>query len=270
MPYSCIELITIDRRSTVPFDTQIKERIKAYVLDNTLYYKTPLPKPDELSEFLNISEKKVNKAYAKLEEERYIKKDDDGVYKISYLELTNYFFDRNTAVYDAIRTLGLTPSIQCVEKKVVTLSQQEIKRIGFDTNQTDQYFYIYRLYLGDKQPIMLLENYLPLYIFENIDQNFVGNEPLDAYIKAHYNLQAQISKRQIQAVNLDKKIAKLLNERSNAASIQSTNKVYDHLDRLIDYGRSYTISSYYFQTLITKEDMINCYPNTFKQEKNHK
>lgn len=267
MPYSCIELITIDRRSTVPFDTQIKERIKAFILDNTLYYKTPLPMPDKLSEYLKIPEKKVNKAYAQLVEERYIKKDDDGVYKISYLELTNYFFDRNTAVYDAIRTLGLAPSIRCVEKKVVTLSKEEIKRIGFDSSQTDQYFYINRLYLGDKQPIMLLENYLPLYIFEHIDQNFVGDEPLDAYIKSHYNLHAQISKRQIQAVNLDKKTAEHLNERSNAASIQSTNKVYDHLNRLIDYGRSYTISSYYFQTLVTKNDMVRVYPNTFKTTK---
>jgi len=267
MPYSCIDLITIDRRSTVPFDTQIKERVKAFVLDNTLYYKTPLPMPDELAEYLNIPEKKVSKAYTQLLEERYIKKDTDGVYKISYLELTNYFFDRNTAVYDAIGTLGLTPSIKCVEKKVVTLSKKEIEDIGFDSNQSNQYFYINRLYLGDKQPIMLLENYLPLYIFQQIDQNFVGDEPLDAYIKAHYNLHAQISKRQIQAVNLDKKTAKYLNERSNAASIQSTNKIYDHLNRLIDYGRSYTISSYYFQTLVTKKDMLRAHPNTFGTKK---
>ncbi|MCF7924953.1 MAG: GntR family transcriptional regulator [Candidatus Izimaplasma sp.] len=265
MPSNCLELITIDRRSRVPFDSQIKERIKGFILDQTLYYKTALPMPNELAKALNITEKKVVKAYQQLIEERFIKQELSGIYKVSYFELTNYFFDRNTAVYDAISTLGLTPSIRCVEKKVITLTKQEIEAIGFDASQSNKYFYINRLYLGDKQPIMLLENYLPLYIFKNIDQSFVGDEPLDAYIKAHYNLKAQISKRQIKAVNLDRTMAKLLNERPNAASIQSTNKVYDHLSRLIDYGRSHTISSYYFQTLVKKDDMVNAYPQFFNQ-----
>jgi hypothetical protein len=46
--------------------------------------------------------------------------------------LTNYFFDRNTAIYDAIIALGLTPSIECIEKSVVTLSEQDAHRLGFD------------------------------------------------------------------------------------------------------------------------------------------
>lgn len=264
MPFNYLELITIDRRSRVSFDIQIKERIKAFILDHTFYYKTSLPTPVELSKYLNIPEKKVEKAYAQLIEERYIKKDSNGVYNVSYFELTNYFFDRNTAVYDAIRTLGLTPSIKCVEKKVITLTKKEIEEIGFDTKKSNKYFYINRLYLGDKQPIMLLENYLPHYIFEGIDQEFVGDEPLDAYIKEKYNLYAKISKRHIKAVNLTKKTANYLNERPNAASIQSTNKVYDQLGRLIDYGCSYTISSYYFQTLVKRNDMVSAYPDMFK------
>ncbi len=264
MQSNLLDLITIDRRSRVPFELQIKDRIKAVILDQTIYYKTPLPSPEVLADKLDISIQKVEKAYKQLIDERFIKKNNTGEFRVSYFELTNYFFDRNTAVYDAIKALGLSPSIDCIEKKVVTLSKEKIDSIGFDSSQSNKYFYINRLYLGDNQPIMLLENYLPLYIFNDIENKFVGDEPLDAYIKEHYNIKAQISKRQIMSVNLDKKNAKILKERPNAASIRSTNKVYDHLERLIDFGCSHTISSYYFQTLVKKDDMKRSYPDFFE------
>jgi DNA-binding GntR family transcriptional regulator len=110
---------------------------------------------------------------------------------------------------------------------------------------------------------MLLENYLPLYIFPGISDKFVGNEPLDAYINEHYKIKANISNRIIKSVNLPTDIAKILNERKNAASIQSTNKIYDKENRLIDYGMSYTICSYYFQALITKKEMSDYFPDSF-------
>lgn len=255
MPFNLLDSIDIDRRSRVPSELQIKDRIKAFILDQKLYYKAVLPSVKDLAKKLKIKDRNVQSAYNQLIEERYIKKEENGGYTVSYFELTNYFFDRNTAVYDAIEALGFTPSIECLEKKVVRLSKEEVKSIGFEEDEDSLFFYINRLYLGDKQPIMLLENYLPLSIFKGMDQNFVGDEPLDAYLKEKYHLQAQISKRQIKAVNLPKSISKHLKERPNVASIQSTNKVYDHLGRLIDFGRSHTISSYYFQTLVTKLEL---------------
>jgi|GEM_PF-1329311 len=255
MPFNLLETIAIDRRSRVSYDLQIKDRLKAYILDQKLYYKTNLPSPKELAFKLQIKERYVLSAYQQLEEERYIIQEDSGDYKVEYFELANYFFDRNTAIYDAIEALGLSPSIDCIEKKVVVLSKEQVEDLGFEPSKENKFFYINRIYLGDKQPIMLLENYLPLSIFHNIDQDFVGDEPLDAYLKEKYGLKAQISKRKIKAVNLPKSMSKHLKERPNVASIQSTNKVYDHLGRLIDFGQSHSISSYYFQTLVTKREM---------------
>ena len=264
MPFNFLDLITIDRRSTVSYDQQIKESIKALILDQTFYYKNILPEPNELANHLNIDSKFALLAYKQLVLERYIKKNKNDDYNVSYFELTNYFFDRNVAIYDAIIALGLNPSIKCVEKKVVHLDKKTIKTMGFDMKEGLDYFYINRLYLGDLQPIMILENYLPLTIFPNIEKKFEGNEPLNAYIDSQYGIQASISKRTTKAVNLSAKLAKLLNERKNAASIQSTNRVYDKLDRLIDFGRSHTISSYYFQALITKDEMKSYFPNSFQ------
>ena len=44
---------------------------------------------------------------------------------------------------------------------------------------------------------------------------------------------------------------------------ESTNKVYDQHDRLIDYGQSHTTSSYYFQALVTREEMLSYYQKEF-------
>lgn len=268
MPFNMLDLIAIDRRSTVNYDQQIKESIKALILDQTFYYKNVLPKPAELAKHLNIEPKFSSLAYRQLILERYIKKNEDDTYSVSYFELTNYFFDRNVAIYDAIIALGLTPSIECVEKKVVHLDKSTVQSMGFHEQDGLDFFYINRLYMGDKQPIMILENYLPLAVFPDMDKKFKGNEPLNAYIGEFYGIHPSISKRSTKAVNLSLKLAMLLNERKHAASIQSTNRVYDKHDRLIDFGQSHTISSYYFQALITNDEMKSYFPKSLEQNTN--
>ncbi len=242
------ELISIDRRSKKPYDIQLKESIKALILEQTFYYQDLLPMPKTLANTLHIDVSDVEAAYKHLIKENHIKKTDKG-YEVSFLELTNYFFDRNTAIYDAIIALGLTPSIECVERKIVELTVKEANALGFYDTQT--FFYINRIYKGNQRPLIILENYLPLSLFPDIDQRLKGHEPLNAFLFETYSLFAEESHRVTKAVNLLPHIAKYLNEPAGAPSISSTNHVYDQHKRLIDFGRSHSISSYYFQSIIT-------------------
>lgn len=259
-----LDLITIDRRSTVDYDLQLKESIKALILDQSFYYHEDLPTPDKLAKHLNIDVSVVESTYSQLIVERYVKKRKTGNFQVSYFELTNYFFDRNTAVWDAIIALGLTPSIECLVKKIVKLSEEELLEKGFEPSKGNKFLFINRIYKGDNQPIMILENYLPLSVFPDINERLIGNEPLNNFLKTNYGIRAEISNRIIKSVNLTPRLAKLLNERKNAASIQSTNHIYDKYGRLIDFGQSHTISSYYFQALITKDEMKSYLPKAFK------
>lgn len=251
------ESISIDRRSAVSYDEQIKESIKALILDQTFYYQALLPSPQQLSKLLKVDVDFTEKAYKKLVKENYIEFSIPQGYIVSYFELTNYFFYRNIAIYDAIIALGLKPSIECINKKIVELNDLELQKMGF--NSGEKLLYINRIYKGNDKPIIILENYIPLSIFKDMDKNFQGIEPLNDYINKEYNLKAKLSFRVTKAVNLSSKLAGLLGERKNAASIESTNKVYDQYDRLIDYGQSHTTSSYYFQALVTREEMLDYY-----------
>lgn len=246
--HKAFELISIDRREKRPYDLQIRDRIKALILDQTFYYQDILPDPLELAASLSIDQELTLQAYKQLSKESFIKKTEKG-YEITYLELTNYFFDRNVAIYDAIIALGLTPSIECVSKKVVTLSDDAARRFGFETART--FLYINRIYKGNQRPLIILENYLPMNIFPDIDKALTGVEPLNAFIFEHYGLYAKDSHRVTKAVNLPERIAKHLNEPTGSPSISSTNHVYDQYKRLIDYGQSHSTSSYYFQSIIT-------------------
>lgn len=254
------DLITIDRRSTIHYDIQLKENIKSLILDQTYGYNTKLPSVAKLAKRLNLDEEVVLSSYQMLINERYITLTQDNIFQISFFELTNYFFDRNTAVYDAIKALGLNPSIECLEKKVLKLKKEKIESMGFDSKKGNKFFYINRIYKGDNQPIMLLENYIPLDVFPDIAEKFKGDEPLNDYLIKHYGIRAEISKRITKAVNMPKKVAQLLHERKNAASFHSKNHLYDKYDRLIDFSQSYTICSYYFQALIDREEMNSYFP----------
>jgi DNA-binding GntR family transcriptional regulator len=252
-----LEFITIDRRSTVSYDNQIKERIKSLILDQTFYYQTQLPNLNDIAAVLKIDLKLVKKAFEDLELEHYIKKLEDGSYQVIYLELANYYFYRNIAIYDAIKALGMTPSIVCLKKEVLKLKPDQLIDMGFSKHET--ILYIQRVYQGNQRPIMVLENYLPLSIFTHMDTLFQGDEPLNEFIKTHYQITAKLSHRMTKAVNLSIDLSNILGERKHAASIQSTNKVYDQLNRLIDYGQSHATSNYYFQALITKDEMKRYY-----------
>lgn len=257
MRSNLMDAISIDRRSSVSFTEQIKESIKALILDQTFYYQAVLPNPSHLAKHLNIESKDVQSAYDDLVDVRYIKKRSNDDYEVAYFELTNYFFYRNVAIYDAIIALGMTPSIQCLEKKVVKLDNQQLAEMGFKSGE--KLLYINRIYKGNDIPIIILENYLPLSVFEDMDKRFIGTEPLNAYMQKEYGIYAKLSNRVTKAVNLTASLALLLGERKHAASIQSTNKVYDQHDRLIDYGQSHTTSSYYFQALVSRDEMNNYY-----------
>lgn len=252
-----VDLISIDRRSSVSINEQIKESIKANILDQTFYYQSHLPTPNELATHLKVDLAQVIQAYHKLIDERFIKKNNEKTYVVAYYELTNYFFYRNVAIYDAIKALGMTPSIECLEKKVVELNQEQLEMMGFKSK--GKFLYINRIYKGDDKPIIVLENYLPLTIFKDMDKKFVGNEPLNAYMEKTYHIKAKLSHRKTKAVNLSVELASLLGERKNAACIQSTNRIYDYQDRLIDFGCSHATSSYYFQALIQRDELIKYY-----------
>ena len=187
------ESISIDRRSSVSYDDQIKESIKALILDQTFYYQALLPTPQQLAKLLHVETELTEKAYKKLVKENYIKYIDPKGYVVAYFELTNYFFYRNIAIYDAISALGLSPSIECIEKKVVQLTDAELQSMGFSTGE--KLFYINRIYKGNDKPIIILENYIPLSIFKDMDKKFTGNEPLNAYMDKEYNLKAKLSFR---------------------------------------------------------------------------
>jgi DNA-binding GntR family transcriptional regulator len=252
-----VDLISIDRRSSVSINEQIKESIKANILDQTFYYQSVLPSPRELANHLKIDLSQVIQAYNKLVGERFIKENKDQKYVVEYYELTNYFFYRNVAIYDAVKALGMQPSIECLEKRVVELSKEQLDMMGFKAG--GKFLYINRIYKGDDKPIIILENYLPLSIFKDMDKKFIGTEPLNAYMEKTYHIKAKLSHRITKAVNLTAELAMLLGERKNAACIQSTNRIYDHQDRLIDFGRSHATSSYYFQAFIQRDELIDYY-----------
>ncbi len=259
-----MDLITIDKRSTVDYALQLRESLKSLIIDQVFYYHTVLPTVSELADHLSIELKEVEDAYEQLVIEGYLSEDDYNQHYVSFFELTNYFFDRNTAVYDAIKSLGMAPSIVCLVKEVVKLKDEALIKMGFKVEDGHEFFHINRIYKGDQRPIMVLENYLPLSVFPDIFEKFVGTEPLNEFLKKTYGLRAESSNRRIKTVNLTKKQAQLLNEKKNKASIQSTNKIYDRYGRLIDFGVSYSVSSYYFQSLITRDELVDNYPETFE------
>ncbi len=72
-----VDLISIDRRSSVSIHEQIKESIKANILDQTFYYQSVLPSPNDLAKHLKVDLAQVIQAFNKLVEERFIKKNKD-------------------------------------------------------------------------------------------------------------------------------------------------------------------------------------------------
>lgn len=244
--------LTIDKRSSEPLIHQISNFYETLILERKLRKSDKLPSPESLALELDIPKQAIKASYQRLIDLKLVTYHKNQSYTVTYVELPDQFHTKLTSMTQAIEMMGLRPSIQLIEKKVI---QDEALNIKMGFPKDEKLFMMKRLYLGDNVPIYLIIGHFPLSIFKGLDTLPIDHQSYVSMFKAHYDIDIVESYRIFSPINVDQDIADLLHVSKGKAIYQSTTTAKDQYQRHIEYGFAYSTSHHRIPLHIEKEEI---------------
>jgi GntR family transcriptional regulator len=137
---------------------------------------------------------------------------------------------------DLMQDSGIEQSTQILEKQVEQ-ADDEIARLLF-LNSNNKVFLIRRVRIGDSTPYIYEESYLPYDLFKGIlEMDLTGS--MYKLISEQFNIVLARCQQTISAVNLNAKIAKVLQLSENAAGIFMESLTFDENSIPVEVLHSY-------------------------------
>ena len=221
--------ITIDRRSKTPIFQQIEIELRLSMMRGELLQGTELPRPFDFANELGVEENDVLMAYLALTKASHLIQKQQS-WLINYGKVSQLIFRDITSLQDIIRLSGSTPSITTLTlKKDHKITKDIGVKIPFS-----KILYTRRLYYGNDIPQVLMDCYFPQDLFPDFENALENNKPYYSLFESMYHIEVSRSERTLEAGNLRKKEAELLNVPSGSAYCYSIVKTFDRLERLIE------------------------------------
>jgi len=221
--------ITIDRRSKTPIFQQIEIELRLSMMRGLLLQGTILPNTLDFANELGVEENDVLLAYQALQKANHLILKQHG-WSVNYGKISQLIFRDFMSLHDIIRLSGSTPSITTLAlKKDHKITKDIGVKIPFS-----KILYTRRLYFGNDIPQVLMDCYFPQDLFPEFDKVLENSNPYYELFESMYHIEVSRSERTLEAGNLRKKEAELLNVPTGSAYCYSIVKTYDRLERLIE------------------------------------
>ena len=252
MTPTVLEKIKIDKRSALPITTQLMQSFKMMMLNHDITYMDQMPTIPDLASFLKIRKSDIENAYHVLMSEKYIVKKEQNYY-VDFFHFSANFFLRLIKLYDAIKDMGMTPSMKTLIKKTTFLPKEF--HVNEKISMDEKYYQIKRLYLGNDTPLIILDTYLPVSRFEGLINYINDGEALYETLYKYYQTPVVSSKRTFSVINLDKETSKTLKTMPHTASYYGASISYDRHHQIVDFTRSWSTINYFFEIELEREDI---------------
>lgn len=257
---SLMEKIKIDKRQATPIHLQLFQAIKGLLIDQQIKYMDQLPSIDTLSEYLEVSKADVKQAYHRLIVENFLHL-EQGIYYANYVYLSSDYYLKLSRFYDIIKSLGLTPSIKTIKKRITNLPFHLAVDPSIDPKES--YILLKRIYYGNDIPLALMDIYLPQSRYQGIDAIEFDEKPLYETIYFNYGKLLSSGRRLMSVVNLTREDSKILNAAQDTASYQVISYALDQNKQIIDVSRSISTMNQYFEVDFDEADIHKITKNHF-------
>lgn len=228
--------INFDRRSKTSLAQQLEIALRLKIVHGELSLGESLPSEDALACELDMQPAEVLKAYQALAKGTHL------VYKnktwiVNYGKISNLGFEQFTPLFDIIQCLGLITSIKTLILKKDDIVPKELNSL-IPFSRT---LYTRRLYYGNDIPLVLMDSYFPQELFSGFETILAANQPYYDKFKSVFNLEFSRSERTVEASNLRKNEAEILEVPIGSAYCYSIVKTYDKLSRLIEVNQCWIL-----------------------------
>lgn len=221
--------ITLDRRSKTPLSQQLEIELRLKMIRGELQQNSLMPSPDLLALECGISPDQVIEAYDRLNDSNHlIRKGETWV--VGYGRITKNVFEKFLPLYEILKQFGSTPKIETLAiKKDYKLPKTFDIDVPFK-----KILFTRRLYTSHDRPQAIIDCYFLQDLFPGMEKLLETNEPYYSLIRSRYGIEFGRSERTVEAENLRKREAEILNVPAGTSYCYSIVKTYDASDRLIE------------------------------------
>lgn len=221
--------ITLDRRSKTPLAQQLEIELRTKMIRGELNQGTVLPQPQALAKTIGMTAEQVEQAYLFLQGTNHLIQKSNG-WTVNYGRVSKFVFEKFVSLFDIISQSGAVPSIKTL---IIKKDQKLTHDLDLDI-PFKKVLYAKRIYYGNDKPMVLMDCYFPQELYPDLDKILQSNEPYYSVLKSKFGLEFGHSDRTMEAQNLRKKEAELLEVPVGTTYAYSIVKTYDKLDRLIE------------------------------------
>ena len=198
----------IDKTSPVPYHYQLREIIRAEIAANRFRGGDQLPSENQLCETFQISRTTVRVALDALVAEGLLTREKGVGTFVAHPKFMEDWSGKTIGFSDSITKQGYMIETRVLELGIVPVSHEIRKELQLFNDEN--VILLRRLRYILKQPILVVNSYLPEKIFPNLLSIDFTNKSLYQTFREEYNIQISRVRRSIEAVAADETVAQLL------------------------------------------------------------
>lgn len=221
----------ISKGSPVPLYYQLKTQLLELLQNNYFKPGDKLPTEAEFCELLDISRPTIRQAFSELINEGYITRQKAKGTFVSQPKVEGFFFEKLESYEEEMKHLGLTPSTRLLKKEVIS-AKTECK----DIFHCEEVLHLLRLRYADDEERVLVDTYIPVQDFPNIEHNDFEKESLYHILQKDYQSEVAYVDRVVEAKKADTYMSSLLKMERDDVILQVTTTAYTKENQAVEYS----------------------------------
>jgi GntR family transcriptional regulator len=217
----------------IPIYFQLKKFILDAITDHTILPNECLQTEITIAQEVGISRSTVRQAMLELTNEGYLYREKGRGTFVSAFDGGTRFFQRLDSFEREITQKGLVPSTSVLALKKSSPDPEINVKLGISPDA--DLIYLYRLRCADKEPIIILETFLPYQGYEKLLEVDFNIESLYKHLATDYNCMVVRAIRELEAVEASPVEAKLLNISVKAPICLVKSVAYNNKNIPIEY-----------------------------------
>jgi len=228
----------MDVNAPLPKYYQIQEKLREQI--STLTEGDLIPPEPVLCEFFGASRITVRKAVDGLVAEGLLKRVQGKGTFVTHPKFTQKprerFVNQITGFYGDMTSRGYTVGTRVLEQEIIQPSKQVAEKL--ELNAGDKVIKIVRLRFVDGQANHIVTTYLPLMLFQGVEESDLSEGSLYTLLREKYHVKFKRARLITEASSCTEEEAKLLDYEFSAPILVIYSQVFDPAGKPIVYGFS--------------------------------
>jgi len=225
---------SIDKNTPIPLYYQIRQLILNEIQNGTYPPGSMLPTENDICDAFGLSRTTVRQAINDLAKEGWLYRVKSKGTFVSRPKINQDFINKVESFDDQITRLGMIPSTELISVSVETPTKDVAEVLNI-TGKTPVIRILRKRY-ADKDPIVLVESFLPYDKCRFVMDHDLNSERLYTILSASPKTEVRYVERRIEAISATEEIAKLLEMKKGSPILYAVSTGYSCFNEPIEHS----------------------------------